>query len=126
MNRRGSPVFVVDDNDDAREGLRMILESEGWKVETARDGREALNRLIGGFRPCIILIDLMSPVMNGPEFRREQMSHPPLRRIPLVAYSGLAGVRDKARALAGSDDDSVVMPVEIERLLAAVRHRCTV
>src|SRR5262250_31388 len=63
--KRRAPVLLIDDHDDVREGLRMLLEADGWIVETARDGREALNKIVGGFRPCIILLELMSPVMNG-------------------------------------------------------------
>src|SRR5262249_46871237 len=63
-----APVLLIDDHDDVREGLRMLLEADGWIVETARDGREALNKIAGGLRPCIILLELMSPVMNGLEF----------------------------------------------------------
>jgi CheY-like chemotaxis protein len=116
------PVLLVDDHDDVREGLQTILESEGWLVETARDPRDALNRLIGGLSPCIILLDLMSPTMNGLEFHRELRSHPPLQRIPVVAYAGLTNVREQARQLAADACSDV--PAEIDRLLAAVRQHC--
>jgi len=117
-----STVLLIDEHDDVREGLQMIFESEGWTVETAADPRRALNRLIGGLRPCIILLDLMSPVMNGLEFRRELLNHPLLRSIPLVAYAGLKGVRAKAREIAV--DASSEVPAEIDRLIAAVRQHC--
>ena len=122
MMRHNSPVLLIDKHDDVREGLQMILQSEGWPVETAGDPRDALNRLIGGLRPCIILLDLMSPVMNGLEFRNELMNHPLLQLIPLVAYSGLKDVRAKARQLA--EDASSDVPAEIDRLIAAVRQHC--
>ena len=117
-----STVLLIDEHDDVREGLQMIFESEGWTVETAADPRRALNRLIGGLRPCIILLDLMSPVMNGLEFRRELMKYPLLRSIPLLAYAGLKGVRAKAREIAV--DASSEVPAEIDRLIAAVRQHC--
>jgi CheY-like chemotaxis protein len=115
-------VLVIDDHDDVREGLRMILESEGWRVETASDGREALNKITGGLRPCIVLLDLMSPVMNGLEFRQELRNHPDLLPTPILAYSGLTNVREKARQLAANQ--SVKLPAEIDRLIAAVRQSC--
>jgi CheY-like chemotaxis protein len=124
MTRHSMPVLLVDDHDDVRDGLQMILESEGWAVETALDPRDALNRLFGGLRPCIILLDLMSPIMNGVEFHRELLKHPQLQKIPMVAYSGLNDVREKARQLAA--DATSDLPAEIDRLLAAVRQHCTV
>jgi CheY-like chemotaxis protein len=122
MTRRAAPVLVIDDQEDVREGLRMILETEGWTVETACDGREALNKIAGGLSPCIVLLDLMSPVMNGIEFRRELASHPHLLPIPLLAYSGLKNVREKACQLAANQ--AVQLPAEIDRLIAAVRQSC--
>ena len=122
MTRGSGPVLVIDDHDDVREGLRMILESEGWRVETASDGREALNKITGGLRPCIVLLDLMSPVMNGLEFRQELRNHPDLLPTPILAYSGLTNVREKARQLAANQ--SVKLPAEIDRLIAAVRQSC--
>lgn len=123
MMRHTTPVLLVDDHDDVREGLQMILESEGWAVETARDPRDALNMLIGGLRPCIILIDLLSPVLNALQFKHELALHRALHGIPLVAYSGLKNVREKARELAA--DAALEVPAEIDRLLAAVRQHCS-
>lgn len=123
MTRHAKPVLVVDDHDDVREGLQMILESEGWSVETARDPRDALNKLFGGLTPCIILLDLMSPVMNGVEFHRELLSHPQLQKLPMVAYSGLKEVRERARQMAA--DATSDLPAELDRLLAAVRQHCS-
>jgi CheY-like chemotaxis protein len=87
-----------------------------------RDPRDALNKLIGGFRPCIILLDLMSPVMNAMEFQAELVRHPALQDIPLVAYAGLTEVCDKAERFAA--DASEKLPAEIDRLLAVVRQNC--
>jgi DNA-binding NtrC family response regulator len=124
MTRHATPILVVDHQDDVRDGLQMILESEGWTVETLRDPRDALNKLVGGFSPCIILLDLMSPLMNAMEFQRELNHHTALQRIPLVAYAGLTNVRDKAQRFAA--DGSTSLPAEIDRVLAAVRQNCAV
>ncbi|MGD9762354.1 MAG: response regulator [Candidatus Binatia bacterium] len=122
MTRAVTPILLVDDHDDVREGLKNIFEAEGCGVETARDPREALNKLRGGFTPCIILLDLMSPIMNGIDFHRELKSDPRLGRIPLLAYAGVKDVRTKARLLAS--DEVTEVPAEIDRLLAAVRQHC--
>jgi CheY-like chemotaxis protein len=122
MTLHTSPVLLIDDHDDVREGLRMILQREGWVVEATSDPRVALNKLVGGLQPCIILMDLMSSTMNGAEFHRELTSVPQFRNIPMVAYSGLKNVRAKARQAAG--DSASDLPGELERLLAAVRNHC--
>jgi CheY-like chemotaxis protein len=122
MTPTDGPVLLVDDHDDVREGLQMILEREGWVVESTGDPRAALNKMFGGLRPCIILMDLMSPRMNGAEFHRELTSHPHLQKIPIVAYSGLKDVRAKARQFVA--DAAADLPAEIDRLLAAVRNHC--
>ncbi len=122
MTRDATPVLLIDSHDDVREGLQLILESEGWTVATARDGREALNRIAGGLKPCIILLDLMSPVMNGLEFREELMKRPNLLPIPIIAYSGLRDVRKQAQKFAS--DTAIALSAEIDRLLAAVRQNC--
>ena len=75
MQRPKTPILLVDDNEDIREGLRTILEAEGFTIEVVRDGRDALNKLLGGLRPCMILFDLMSPTMNGVEFHQQQLEH---------------------------------------------------
>ena len=122
MTPHTSPVLLIDDHDDVREGLRMILQHEGWVVEATSDPRVALNKLVGGLQPCIILMDLMAPTMNGAAFHRELTSVPQLRRIPMVAYSGLKDVRAKARQIAV--DAASDLPAELDRLLAAVRRHC--
>jgi CheY-like chemotaxis protein len=116
------PVLLIDAHDDVREGLTVILEANGWTVVTARDGREALNKIAGGLRPCIILLDLMSPVMNGLEFRSELSQRPQLLPIPIVAYSGLRDVREQAQQFAS--DKETELSAEIGRLMAAVRQNC--
>ena len=80
-------ILVVDDNPDLRDGLRLALSEEGYTVETAINGRDALSRLYAGLKPCLIIMDLMMPVMNGFEFREAQLADARLADIPLIAYS---------------------------------------
>src|SRR5689334_6104245 len=77
-------ILVVDDDEDILEALRDLLRDEGYDVVAARDGRTALERLRGGLRPRLILLDLMMPTMNGYEFRREQRADPALAGIPTI------------------------------------------
>ena len=64
-----------------------MLQEEGFAAKTASDGREALDLLLGGLRPCAILLDLMMPGMNGWDFRAEQMRVPELAEIPVAVLS---------------------------------------
>src|SRR5207248_404280 len=61
----GHEVLVVEDDTDLRQTLASILELEGYRVRAAKDGREALAMLRGGYRPSLLLVDLIMPVMDG-------------------------------------------------------------
>ena len=89
------PVLVVDDTEDVREVVALILDENGWDAVCASNGREALDLLHGGLQPCVILLDLCMPVMDGFEFRAEQMADPGLASIPTIL---LSGVYDPQRA----------------------------
>jgi CheY-like chemotaxis protein len=84
-------ILVVEDNDDVREMMAVMLELEGHEVATAVDGRDALDKLHAGSKPCLILLDLMMPVMNGWEFRTALNRDPDLRDVPVVVVSAATG-----------------------------------
>jgi len=77
-----APVLVVEDDRDVRESLVAVLEDAGYRVMSAADGRAALDLLRAGPRPAVILLDLMMPVMDGFEFRAEQVRDPSLADVP--------------------------------------------
>jgi CheY-like chemotaxis protein len=113
---------VVDDHDDVREALVAILESEGFTTSTAANGAEALSYLrSSGARPCLILLDLMMPVMDGSEFREKQLADPELAGIPVIIVSAY-GQRTQGRALRAAA--YVSKPIDIERLIELVRSFC--
>jgi CheY-like chemotaxis protein len=80
-------VLVVDDDPEVRELLRVALGSEGYQVATVPNGREALHYLRSSPDACIILLDLMLPVMDGAHFRTAQLHDRSLAWIPLVVMS---------------------------------------
>jgi len=90
-------VMIVDDDDDIRAGLTEILQDSGVDVVGAANGREALALLRAGARPTLILLDLMMPVLNGWDFRREQMADPALREVPVVVFSASISGREAVR-----------------------------
>jgi CheY-like chemotaxis protein len=69
----GATILVVEDSEDAREALVVLLEMESYQAVPASNGREALDYLNGAPSPALIILDLWMPLMNGAQFRREQM-----------------------------------------------------
>ena len=95
-------VLLVDDDRDIREALCEILELEGHKVSTAENGLAAINYLkkcSPDERPCIIILDLAMPVMNGAEFRARQLQIPYLVHIPVVAMSADCCIKQRCGPL---------------------------
>ncbi|HEX5000040.1 MAG TPA: response regulator, partial [Terriglobia bacterium] len=76
------PVLIVEDEEFIRENFQIFLELEGFQVLTAGNGREALEQLQGRERPCLILLDLLMPVMDGGEFLERKASETSLASIP--------------------------------------------
>ena len=111
-------VLVVDDDGDIRASLSELLEDEGYRAPTAINGVEALDRLRQGVHPCVILLDLMMPVMNGLEFRALQKADPELAGIPVVIISAHARPADV------DADAFLSKPVSVDRLLAVVERFC--
>jgi CheY-like chemotaxis protein len=114
-------VLIVEDNEVTRDVMALILESDGFEVSTAANGRSALERLRGGERPCVILLDLMMPVMDGWQFREEQRRDRALADIPVVVCTA-AGEGTPKAALGAAE--LLNKPVEANDLLAAVRRHC--
>lgn len=99
----------------------MILEEEGFSVATASNGREALDHLHSGWRPCLILLDLKMPVMNGPQFRAEQQRDMELRTIPVAVIS--AHVTREVRAEVQADS-FLSKPLDYDLLIQTVTRYC--
>lgn len=114
-------VYVVDDDLDIRSSLTEILEFKGYRVIEAANGQEALDRLHTGARPCLILLDLMMPVLNGWEFRSRQLQDERLAAIPVVILSG-AGRAAEASCLGAAG--FLPKPLELSELLATVERHC--
>jgi CheY-like chemotaxis protein len=113
-------VLVVEDDYDVRDALVPILEYDGHRVASAANGREALEQLRTSPAPSLILLDLMMPVMDGAEFRAEQLRDPALASIPVVVVSADPAVREKAKRLGAAG--FVEKPIDIDMLLEQVRR----
>jgi CheY-like chemotaxis protein len=113
-------VFIVEDDVDTREMLGRFLELEGYQVESAPNGKAALEQLDAGAPACVILLDLMMPVMDGWQFRREQAQHAALADIPVIVVS--AAGEERIRKIEA--DAYLSKPVDLDELLAQVVHYC--
>lgn len=92
-------VLVVDDDVDAREMLKVALTADGYLIAGVPNGREALDYLRSHVDTCIILLDLMLPVMDGSSFRQAQLHDRSLAWIPVVVMSGAIDADQRARQI---------------------------
>jgi two-component system chemotaxis response regulator CheY len=113
-------VMIVEDDSDIRESLESALEIEGYHSVTAQNGLEAVNLLEHGTRPCLILLDLMMPVMDGWEFLdRRAHEEPEISNIPVVVVSA-AGERMQTPMA----QSHLKKPVDLDRLIEIVDKYC--
>src|SRR4030095_5757657 len=98
--------------------LLMLLESEGFAAEGVENGREALRKLRGGYDACLILLDLMMPVMDGWAFRVEQRQDPHLADIPVVVLTATVDPEREARRVGAAA--ALQKPLGITRLIELV------
>jgi len=113
-------ILLVDDDDDIREVMQDVLASEGYWVDVARDGAEALAKLPGVTPPSLILLDMMMPNMDGETFLQALRSKPQMADARVVVVSGSAGIREKATAMDVAA--CLVKPFELDELLGVVRR----
>ncbi|HEX7838051.1 MAG TPA: response regulator [Kofleriaceae bacterium] len=115
-------VLVVDDDLDIRDSLVEMLEDQGYLARGAANGVEALEVMrTSAELPCVILLDLMMPMMDGWEFREAQLANPAWTEIPVIVISAYADVDAQARALAA---EHLRKPLAAQLLLEAVRRHC--
>lgn len=117
-------VLVVDDDEALRETVKELLEMEGFEVSVAENGRDALESIETFGRPCLVFLDLMMPVMDGPAFLEaiERAPESPAGRLPIVVFSAL----EEARSLAARYHcDVLPKPVAIDRLVQAADRYCS-
>jgi anti-anti-sigma factor len=108
-------ILIIEDDANARDTLKGILEHKGYKVVCAADGQEALDWLRSSAAPSLILLDLMMQGMDGWQFRKEQQRDPTLARIPVVVVSSADDLPEGAVAY-------ISKPVHVERLLDTIRR----
>jgi two-component system response regulator MprA len=112
-------ILVVDDERAVRESLRRALELEGYEIELAEDGSQALERLEAEPEPDAMVLDILMPGVDGLEVSRT------LRRkgskLPILMLTARTQVEDRVEGLDAGADDYLTKPFALEELLARVR-----
>ena len=101
---------------------RIALECTGFNVELAPNGRAALDAL-SELQPCVILLDLMMPVMGGLDFLKNRQSKPALSKIPVICISA-AGSRMVSEALQLGAQECLTKPADVDLICERVRVLC--
>ncbi|WP_437298266.1 response regulator [Sorangium sp. So ce426] len=122
MIEKTGRILVVEDDLDIRSILTQLLVFEGYDVEEAADGAEALALLRRDAPPALILLDLMMPVMDGWQLRAELQRDPALASIPVVIVSADVRVEQEASRLRVAG--LLKKPLQIEPLLELVHRIC--
>ena len=113
-------VLVVEDEAALATMLRYNLEKQGFRVEEATDGQEALTR-ISEAAPDIVLLDWMLPVMSGIEVCRQIRRRPATRDLPVIMVTARTEDQDAVRGLNTGADDYITKPFNMDALLARMR-----
>src|SRR5256885_4205110 len=112
-------VLVVDDERAVRESLRRALELEGYEIELAADGEEALYRLESDVQPDALVLDVLMPRVDGLEVARTIRRAG--NRVPILMLTARTQVDDRVEGLDAGADDYVTKPFALEELLARLR-----
>ncbi|MPQ55410.1 response regulator [Duganella sp. FT27W] len=116
----GKPaLLLIEDNEDGREMMTMMLDCYGYQVRAAEDGLRGLDA-VREFRPDLALVDIGLPGIDGYEVARRLRADPDTRHIKLIALTGYGLAEDLARVMAAGFDRHLVKPVGIEQLMETI------
>jgi CheY-like chemotaxis protein len=118
--QRNHKILVVDDDADIREVLSEVLTESGHEVLTASNGLEGLQILRDGWAPCMVLLDLMMPVMDGYLFLEAAKRDPALASIPITVIT--AGRQVDVQRLEGAT--LVAKPIRLPALMSLIAKNC--
>ena len=116
-------ILVVDDDADFLHTVCEVLEEEGYRVERASNGRAALDRLLAGPLPDLVLTDLVMPALDGWQLVTALKEHPELAGIPVVVMSGGHRALTSAPVSAGYVDKPINPARLLETLAAALARK---
>jgi DNA-binding response OmpR family regulator len=119
VSGRKANVLVVDDQEAIRDTLQTALDDEGFTVATAANGQEALD-ILDRWKPCVVLLDLMMPVMDGWAFCAEQRRSGD--KTPVVLLSAAGGLAKEAKALCAAG--FIAKPFDLDRVISTIEGVC--
>lgn len=116
---RCKTILIVEDDDDIRNVMIDLLESEGYVAQAATNGKEALDLLGTMAKPCLVLLDMMMPIMNGRQFLDKVMSDVVLAPIPVLIVSAVADKTNTEGSVG-----FLKKPIDIDVVLNVVSQYC--
>lgn len=122
MEKQGlncATILIVEDDKDLRVLISEFLEAEGYSVKQASNGKEALELLEKIPKPCLVLLDMMMPIMDGRAFLDRVMVSAALAPIPVLIVSAMAGKIDSKGAIG-----FMKKPIDTDALLNIVKEYC--
>lgn len=121
ISARADPVLIIDDHEDTRDLLVELLELDGFAVMSAASGEEALE-IARELRPCLVVLDLGLPDIDGIELVLRLRAEPNTAGAPIYALSGFTNLR--AAALAAGFDGFLLKPVSGSDLREVAERHC--
>ena len=124
MTSTTATILMVEDEEDIAFLIRFLLERNGYQVEHAADGKQAIERLTQSERntPNLVLLDIMLPYHDGLEVLAQLRAQPAWESVPVLMLTAKAREADIIRALELGADDYVTKPFQPDELLARVRR----
>ncbi|MBP9679824.1 MAG: response regulator [Bacteriovorax sp.] len=119
LNLTGKYLLIIEDNKDIQNVLKTALEIEGYLIFTANNGKEGLEQLSKMPIPCMVLLDLMMPIMNGWEFADEISRDIIYSSIPIVVVSAF---NDKN--FNTEKNNYIQKPIDLDALLKTISKHC--
>lgn len=118
---QGKTILIVEDDDSIRNTLKIALEFEGYQVEAGGNGKEGLNLLNQMERPCLVILDMMMPVMDGWGFLEALGQDQRLTSLPVIVVTAFS---ERTQAT-GQVKEVIKKPVDLNDLLETVKGYCT-
>ncbi|MBI3169692.1 MAG: response regulator [Chloroflexi bacterium] len=112
-------ILIVEDEAAIRMGLSAAMTRQGYRVITAENGKDALQKA-GEYHPDLIISDILMPVLDGFEMKKKLSADPALAPIPLIYLTARTAVEDRVIGIRGGADDYVTKPFDVEELTARV------
>ncbi|MGH7476095.1 MAG: response regulator transcription factor [Longimicrobiales bacterium] len=113
--QQAETILVVDDDPDSLNIVKTYLGAQGYRIVTARDGKEAL-AVVQQEHPGVVLLDVMMPGIDGWEVARTIKTHPELDDVRVVMLTARSDFEDKQKGLHAGADDYIVKPIKLQEL----------